>query len=117
MSEFAKIPNEFNQKRILVTGGTQGTGKSITDRRKRGGAKVMVTARKASDSSLADHFVSADLTTPDGIAAVVEHVHTTWGGVDMIVHNVGGSNAPAGGFAALSDDLWQQELNLNFFSA
>jgi NAD(P)-dependent dehydrogenase (short-subunit alcohol dehydrogenase family) len=117
MSEFAYLPNEFHEKRILVTGGTQGTGKAIAERLKRGGAKVMVTARKAPDSSLADHFVAADVTTSEGIAAVAEHVHAMWGGVDMIVHNVGGSNAPARGFAALSEDLWQHEMNLNFFSA
>jgi NAD(P)-dependent dehydrogenase (short-subunit alcohol dehydrogenase family) len=117
MTEFSCVPDEFNERRILVTGGTQGTGKAITERLKRGGAKVMVTARKASDSSLADHFVAADVTTPEGIAAVVEHVHAIWGGVDMIVHNVGGSSAPAGGFAALTDDVWQHELNLNLFSA
>jgi NAD(P)-dependent dehydrogenase (short-subunit alcohol dehydrogenase family) len=117
MSEFAYIPNEFNEKRILVTGGTQGTGKSITERLKRGGAKVMVTARNKPESSLADHFVAADVTTREGIAKVVEHVQNAWRGVDMIVHNVGGSNTPGGGFNALTDDLWQDEFNLNFFSA
>ena len=34
------------------------------------------------------------------------------GGVDIIVHVVGGSSAPAGGFAALGEDESQQELNL-----
>jgi NAD(P)-dependent dehydrogenase (short-subunit alcohol dehydrogenase family) len=117
MTEFAYIPNEFKEKRVLVTGGTQGTGKAITERLKRGGAKVMVTARTKPESSLADHFVAADVTTREGIAKVVEHVQDAWGGVDMIVHNVGGSNTPGGGFDALTDDLWQDEFNLNFFSA
>jgi NAD(P)-dependent dehydrogenase (short-subunit alcohol dehydrogenase family) len=33
------------------------------------------------------------------------------------VHVVGGSHSPSGGFAALSDELWQEELNLNLLAA
>lgn len=117
MNQFAYIPDEFKGKRILVTGGTQGTGKAITERLKRGGAHVMVTARQEPDSLIADHFVAADVTSPEGIAKVVDIVKAAWGGIDMIVHNVGGSNVPGGGFAALTDDLWQHELNLNFLAA
>jgi NAD(P)-dependent dehydrogenase (short-subunit alcohol dehydrogenase family) len=39
------------------------------------------------------------------------------GGVDIIVHVVGGSSAPAGGFAVLDDEVWQRELNLNLLAA
>lgn len=117
MTAFAYIQNEFEEKRILVTGGTQGAGKAIAGRLKRGGAKVMVTARNPSPDAPADGFVAADLATPEGAAKVADHVRAAWGGVDMIVHNVGGSMTPAGGFAALTDDFWQQEFSLNFFSA
>jgi NAD(P)-dependent dehydrogenase (short-subunit alcohol dehydrogenase family) len=117
MSQFTCLPDEFTGKRVLVTGGTQGAGRAIAGRLKRGGADVMVTARKVADNAVADHFVAADVTTPGGVATVVDHVRTVWGGVDMIVHNVGGSSAPGGGFGALTDDVWQHELNLNFLSA
>ena len=33
------------------------------------------------------------------------------GGVDIIVNVVGGSRAPAGGFAVLDDAVWFEELN------
>jgi NAD(P)-dependent dehydrogenase (short-subunit alcohol dehydrogenase family) len=39
------------------------------------------------------------------------------GGVDILVHVVGGSHAPSGGFAALSDTDWTEELNLNLLGA
>jgi len=39
------------------------------------------------------------------------------GGVDIIVHVVGGSSAPAGGFAVLDDREWQRALDLNLFPA
>ena len=38
-------------------------------------------------------------------------------GVDIIVHNVGGSSAPSGGFATVTDELWQQAINENLFPA
>lgn len=37
------------------------------------------------------------------------------GSVDIIVHVLGGSSAPGGGFAALDEEQWQRELNLNPF--
>jgi NAD(P)-dependent dehydrogenase (short-subunit alcohol dehydrogenase family) len=39
------------------------------------------------------------------------------GGVDIIVHMLGGSSAPAGGFEALSDEVWTRELDLNLMPA
>ena len=62
-------------------------------------------------------FVTADLTTAEGCATAVEAVHDQLGGVDIIVHVVGGSSAPAGGFAMLNDDDWQLALDLNLFAA
>src|SRR5262245_18926047 len=43
--------NEFNGKRVLVTGGTKGVGKAIADRFQRGGATVIITARSAPDEN------------------------------------------------------------------
>jgi len=37
--------------------------------------------------------------------------------VDIIVHVLGGSSAPAGGFAVLGEDEWHRELSLNLFPA
>ena len=39
------------------------------------------------------------------------------GGVDIIVHMLGGSSAPAGGYRALDDDEWRSELDLNLMPA
>lgn len=39
------------------------------------------------------------------------------GGIDILVHIVGGSFAPSGGNAALSDDDWQRALDGNLLAA
>jgi NAD(P)-dependent dehydrogenase (short-subunit alcohol dehydrogenase family) len=103
-------------KRALVTGGTKGLGAAVVGRLREMGAKVLTTAR--SDSQPADGmFVAADIATAAGCATVVDAIDSQFGGVDIIVHVVGGSSAPAGGFAVLDDDVWQREFNLNLMPA
>ena len=101
-------------KRTLVTGGTKGIGAATVESLRQHGADVLTTARTGIDS---DRFVRADVTTREGAKAVVDAVQSSFGGVDILVHVVGGSSAPAGGFGALSDEQWQRDLDLNLLSA
>ena len=48
---------------------------------------------------------------------MAEAVLQRLGGVDILVHVLGGSAAPAGGFAALGEAEWAQELALNLLPA
>ena len=48
---------------------------------------------------------------------LAQSVLDRWGGVDILINSVGGSSAPAGGFAALGDEHWLAELNLNLMPA
>ncbi|WP_168201834.1 SDR family oxidoreductase [Phreatobacter aquaticus] len=109
---------EFADRRVLVTGGTQGIGAAIARRLAKAGANVLTTARKAPDD-LEDPgtFIAADLATPEGAAQAAETTLRRLGGIDLVVHNVGGSSAPGGGSAALTDDHWAQALNINLMSA
>jgi NAD(P)-dependent dehydrogenase (short-subunit alcohol dehydrogenase family) len=111
------MTHEFTGKRILVTGGTKGAGKAIADRFVWGGGTVIITARSAPEEETASHFVQADVSTSEGVAKVVREVLERLGGIDIIVHNVGGSSAPSGGFITVSDELWQQAINENLFPA
>ena len=57
------------------------------------------------------------MTTVEGCVAVADAVRDRLGGIDIVVHVVGGSSAPAGGFARLDDGEWQRALDLNLFPA
>src|SRR6202795_1528141 len=102
---------ELADRRALVTGGTKGVGASVVAVLRDVGVKVITTARSA-PKALPEgvHFVAADLSTA---AAVAEQL----GGIDIIVNVVGGSSAPAGGFAVIDDDQWSKELNQNLMAA
>ena len=116
--EFRVDPHEFEGKRVLVTGGTQGIGQAVAARFRDGGARVLTTARRTpGDLADTDLFVAADITIAEGCAAVADAVLKRLGGVDIVAHVVGGSSAPAGGFAVLDDKEWQRALDLNLFPA
>jgi NAD(P)-dependent dehydrogenase (short-subunit alcohol dehydrogenase family) len=110
-------PEEFAGRRVLVTGGTKGAGKAMAERFLQGGATVIITARSAPESATGCHFIQADLSTPVGADTVIREVLSRVHGIDVMVHNVGGSSAPSGGFATVTDELWQQAMDENLFPA
>src|SRR6185295_17355603 len=109
---------DLEGKRALVTGGTKGVGQAVVAALCDAGATVLTTARSRLESIRSPgQFVAADVSTAEGCDAVADAVRDRLGGVDIIVHVVGGSSAPAGGFAVLDDAEWHRALDLNLFPA
>lgn len=108
---------DLEGKRVLVTAGTKGAGAAVVSLFRELGAQVLTTARARPASLPEALFVEADLTTLEGCETVSEAARQRLGGTDIIVHMLGGSSAPGGGFAALTEDHWQQELSLNLLPA
>ncbi len=105
-------------KRALVTGGTRGTGAAVAAVLAAQGVRVLATARRLpSEARLGIDFIAADVATPEGCAALVALVAERLGGLDILVNVVGGSTAPGGGFAALTDADWAREMAQNLMSA
>lgn len=104
-------------KRALITSGTRGAGAATVRLFKELGARVLTTARTRSPELSEAQFVEADLTRPDGCERVASAVLDKLGGVDVLVHMLGGSSAPAGGYRALDDAEWLKELDLNLMPA
>ncbi len=110
-------PVEFAGRRILVTAGTKGAGRATVQRFLAGDAQVITAARAAGELPAGAEFVQADLTTAEGCETLAAAAMSRLGGVDVLVHVVGGSSSPPGGFAALTDDHWRAELDLNLMPA
>lgn len=105
-------------KRILVTGGTKGVGAAVTATLADAGARVMAVARSLPD---APHpgvlYRPADLMSAAGCAAAAQEAMLALGGIDILVNSLGGSSSPGGGFQALDDGAWANELNQNLMAA
>ncbi|RTE89980.1 MULTISPECIES: SDR family oxidoreductase [Bradyrhizobium] len=113
MAEFLTLKG----KRALITAGTKGAGAATLKMFRELGAQVMTCARSRTETLPEALFVAADLTTEEGCSTVAEAVGERLGGVDIIVHMLGGSSAPGGGFMAITDAGWHEELHLNLFPA
>ena len=112
-------PKELDGKRVLVTGGTKGgMGEAIVKRLTKAGATVITTARNAPDALKDSNlFIQADISTPEGTARIVEYLLERFGGVDILVNNVGGSSTPTGGVLKQTDVDWQRTFDTNLFAA
>jgi NAD(P)-dependent dehydrogenase (short-subunit alcohol dehydrogenase family) len=114
---FKVSPDEFEGKRVLVTGGTKGIGAAIVRRFYLGGARVATTGRTPPEASDASLFVRADVGTANGVQNIVDQVQAEWGGVDILINNVGGTDTKRGGFEVITDEDWQNILNVNLMAA
>jgi len=89
-------------------------GQAMVRRFTLSGASVATTARSPlPDGQAVALFVQTDIGTAAGVQDVISRIQQEWGGLDILVNNVGGSDAPNGGYKALSDDDWQKALNVN----
>ncbi len=113
-----QVKVDLQGKRALVTGGTKGIGKAIADELAQAGAQVIISARnKPEDEKTPHHFIAADLTQVDQVKLLEQEITEKFGGIDILINNVGGLTTPGGGFSTLTDEHWENELQLNLLAA
>ena len=109
-------------KIVLITGSSRGIGLALARAFATEGCKLMLSARSA--AALHDAkatlgakgqrvaSVVADVTKADDAARLVEATVATFGGIDILVNNVGGGG---GGrtIADSSDEDWRSTLEIN----
>ncbi len=112
---------QLSGKAIVVTGASRGIGLAIVRAFAEQGATVVAGARTTTAELAAIdgvHPVNVDLATAEGAATLIETADSLLGGrLDVLVNNVGGVHPRLGGFASVTDEEWQQTLNINFLSA
>jgi NAD(P)-dependent dehydrogenase (short-subunit alcohol dehydrogenase family) len=121
----AHVELDLSGKVAVVTGASRGIGLAVTRNLVAEGMRVAAGARTGSDelTELAgqhpDHLlpVLVDLTEPEGPAHLVEEAVRTFGGVDVLVNNIGAVRTRLDGFLAVTDDEWAWALGTNFMPA
>ena len=110
--------NSLKGKTALVTGGTKGIGKAIADKLKQAGASVIISARTAPEESTdGQYFIQADLALTESANLIASEIKEKYGKLDIIVNNAGSHLSPGGGYEVLTDQDWDNELQLNLMSA
>ncbi len=118
----------LTDKVAIITGSSRGLGLASARALVSSGCRVCLCARGAetlAEAALEVEAVArrpgmvaavqADVTTPDGVERVVETAITTFGGVDILVNNVG--RAGGGDLLATSDAEWQAAFDETLFPA
>jgi len=112
----------LQNKVAVVTGASKGIGLAIVAALAEEGVRVVAGSREQSAalSELANRFsvlpVAVDLSTTDGPTKLIERAVTEFGGVDILINNVGGAEMHVGGFLTTSDADWYRTFDLNVMS-
>jgi 3-oxoacyl-[acyl-carrier protein] reductase len=119
---------ELTDKVALITGSSRGLGLASAKALASEGARVCICAR--GEERLAEAArdveavaarkgnvlaVQADVSTPDGVSLVVSRTVETFGGLDILVNNVG--RAAGTDIVDTSDAEWQAALDETLFPA
>jgi 3-oxoacyl-[acyl-carrier protein] reductase len=112
-------------KIAIVTGSSRGIGRAIALALAGEGCRVVLSARTRAplDDAVAAakrsggdaSGVACDVTTPAGVAALVDGARAAFGGVDILINNVGGSGARD--FHDADDDDLAATLDKNLWPA
>ncbi len=113
-------------KVAVITGGSEGIGKATAMLLAREGAKVAICARRPDVLNAAVDAITketgadvigvpTDVTRGEQLLRFLQAAVDRWGTIDIVVNNVGTSSAHA--FESVTDDGWQQDMDLKLYSA
>src|SRR5262249_46264157 len=109
----------------VVTGGSKGIGIAVARRFAESGARVAILARGAADLKMAREALAKDgLVVKDyvcdgskaaDIGKAYNQIVADFGKIDVLVNNAGTARTLA--FENISDEAWQEDLDLKLFAA
>lgn len=112
----------LQDKHVLITGASQGIGRSAARAFAKEGANVSLIARDEDKlkTLLAElnagkhHYLATDLSEPKAAINAVEEINEQYGKVHIVIHAIGGSMQIKDPYAALEDWLkvWQMNIGI-----
>lgn len=108
----------LNGKVVLVTGATGGLGSEIAVTMAEFGARVIASDIQGEKAPQHPNitFIACDLSRSEDIEQLIYKAKSLYGCVDVLVSNAG-IQGPAGSLGDISDNDWQQVMDINLKSA
>jgi len=111
-------------RRAVVTGGSKGIGLAVARELASEGVSVAICARTADELENAAQELRGlggtvysqcvDVTDAERVSDFIANAANALGGIDILVNNAGAAHP--GGFATLTDEAWQGDLDVKLFS-
>jgi 3-oxoacyl-[acyl-carrier protein] reductase len=118
---------QLTDKIAIVTGSSRGLGLASAQALAQEGCRVCLCARgeealqeaaqqvRGRGSPDSVRAVAADVTSMAGVQRVVDETVAAFGGIDILVNNVGGGRGA--GLLDTADDVWQEAIDHTLFPA
>ena len=111
----------FENKRVVITGGTGGIGQAVVELFAREGAQVLFSDHSEEDCKeycdalrtrgLETSYLAGDLRQKSYCETLIADAVAQLGGVDILVNNAG--IIPRGTILETTDDMWFSALDVN----
>ena len=116
---------DIKGRTAIVTGGTGGLGGRMARKFAEAGANIALVYRESHDKANATAAelralgvqvapIAADLSTPEGIASMVDRTEAEFDSIDVLVNNAAVNMwIPFSDLDALTLDIWDEIINMN----
>lgn len=110
---------DLTGRTAFVTGSSRGIGAAVARRLAKAGARIALHGRdEAALAALSRELpssmvVTGDLTDRAVAPRLAEEVLGTFGRLDILVANAGGSHAPPGPIEDITDEVWDADIDAN----
>ena len=108
----------FDEKRVVVTGGSRGIGEGIAREFASRGARVAILARNAERAQATARAIggetrawSVDVSDENAVTKTFSEIIEAWGGIDVLVNNAGITRDNL--LMRMSPEDWDQVMDIN----
>lgn len=113
---------KFKNKVVLVTGGSTGIGRAISEKFYKEGARVIIASRNKENGKLFEKefqgsvFIATDVRKEEDIQNLLKQIEENFGRLDVLVNNASTISSTEGDLENLSIDEVKDIFETNFYS-